>query len=277
MYSEWFETTSGVKQGDNLSPTLFSLFINDLAQEITNLQCGVKFDDDMLSILLYADDIVLLAKTEHDLQNMLNCLFNWCHKWRLVVNESKSKIMHMRPSRWRITEYQFKFGEKTLELVESYKYLGIYVDEHLNYKFTATMLAEAGSRALGALRHKIHHLKGILLGTYTTLFNSGVTPILDYCAGVWGVGNFKCIEDVQLKAARYYLGVHRFCPLTAIEGEIGWVRCATRRKLDVIKLWNKILTLNDQRLPKRVLNYDIRMMNTIDNWSSDLASLLQIL
>ena len=35
----WFQTLSGVKQGDNLSPTLFSLFINDLVKEIKDLEC----------------------------------------------------------------------------------------------------------------------------------------------------------------------------------------------------------------------------------------------
>ena len=277
-YSEWFNTTSGVKQGDNLSPTLFSLFINDFVLELKNLRCGVKFDEnDMLSILLYADDIVLSAESEHDLQEMLNCLYNWCHRWRLVVNESKTQIMHMRPPRYQRTQHSFKFGDKNLEIVQSYKYLGICINEHLEYKHTAAMLAEAGSRALGALRNKIYNLKDIMIGAFTTLFNAGITPILDYCAGVWGMGNFKCIEDVQLKAARYYLGVHKFCPLLAIEGEIGWVRCATRRKLDVIKLWNKIVTLDDLRIPKRVLNHDIKMSHTIGNWVSDFSNLLQTL
>ena len=91
------------------------------------------------------------------------------------------------------------------------------------------MLAEAGSRALGALRNKLYNLKCILIGSYTTLFNTGVAPILDYSAGVWGFADFKCIEDIQLKAARYFLGVHKFCPISAIEGDIGWVKCVMRR------------------------------------------------
>jgi hypothetical protein len=122
-YSEWFITTSGVKQGDNLSPTLFSLFINDLAQDIKNLQCGVPFgENDMLSILLYADDIVLVSETEDNLQLMLNCMLKWCNKWRLAVNESKTKVIHVRPNRVSRTAYTFKLGEKELELVKSYKY-----------------------------------------------------------------------------------------------------------------------------------------------------------
>ena len=43
----------------------FSLFLNDLATGIKSLQCGVNLGDDFLvSILLYADDIVLIADSE---------------------------------------------------------------------------------------------------------------------------------------------------------------------------------------------------------------------
>ncbi len=40
MMAAWFPTTSGVRQGDVLSPTLFSLFVNDLALEVKRLNRG---------------------------------------------------------------------------------------------------------------------------------------------------------------------------------------------------------------------------------------------
>lgn len=67
-----FDCKTGVKQGDNLSPTLFSIFINDLAQEINNLDVGIDLVNRKLSMLLYADDIALIAKSTEDLQCMLN-------------------------------------------------------------------------------------------------------------------------------------------------------------------------------------------------------------
>ncbi|CAC5393098.1 unnamed protein product [Mytilus coruscus] len=45
MMSEWFVCNSGVKQGDNCSTTLFSIFINDLVQEMNNLDFGINIDD----------------------------------------------------------------------------------------------------------------------------------------------------------------------------------------------------------------------------------------
>ena len=69
--SNWFETTSGVRQGDTLSLTLFCIFINDLAVELNKLNLGIKIGHTCISILLYADDITLLAENEENLRQML--------------------------------------------------------------------------------------------------------------------------------------------------------------------------------------------------------------
>ena len=61
MLSEWFTVINGVRQGDTLSPTLFSLFVNELAKEIKSMNVGIKIGDRLINILLYADDMVLVA------------------------------------------------------------------------------------------------------------------------------------------------------------------------------------------------------------------------
>jgi hypothetical protein len=60
----WFNVEAGVKQSCILSPTLFSVYINDLADRINFLNCGVPFDDFCLSLLLYAKT-GLLSKISH--------------------------------------------------------------------------------------------------------------------------------------------------------------------------------------------------------------------
>jgi hypothetical protein len=67
----------GVRQGDTLSPTLFGVFVNDLIDEIKSLQLGIPLDDAKVSTLFYADDIVVMAESETDLQNMLNKISQW--------------------------------------------------------------------------------------------------------------------------------------------------------------------------------------------------------
>ncbi len=64
----------GLKQGCLTSPQLFHLYISDLIKAIQNLGLVIPTDKDLISILLYADDIALLAESEADLQQMLDRL-----------------------------------------------------------------------------------------------------------------------------------------------------------------------------------------------------------
>ena len=113
-FTDFFPVKQGLKQGCGLSPALFSIYINDLAAEINALHCGIKFDNNEVSILLYADDVVLISESEDDLQNMLNTLNNWCNKWRLAVNESKTKIVHFRNKNQLRSNFIFQCGEKVI-------------------------------------------------------------------------------------------------------------------------------------------------------------------
>ena len=82
--TDWFAQTAGVRQGDTLAPTLFALFINDLVPEINGLRRGVTISNDLtLSILLYADDVVLISETEDGVQSVLDSLCDWSNRWKV--------------------------------------------------------------------------------------------------------------------------------------------------------------------------------------------------
>ena len=95
--SSEFTCYLGVRQGECLSPFLFSMYLNDLEQDF--IQKGVQgIDVGMLNLclLLYADDIILLANSADNLQNSLNVLADYCTRWKLTVNTAKTKIMVFR-------------------------------------------------------------------------------------------------------------------------------------------------------------------------------------
>lgn len=78
-----------MKQGDVLSPTLFLLFVSELALHIKETNLVICLDDTNLGFLLNGDDIILRAESESDLDNMLNVISVCCHKWELAISQSK--------------------------------------------------------------------------------------------------------------------------------------------------------------------------------------------
>ena len=78
MYSDYFSLSCGVRQGGVLSPCLFAIFIVSVVDRV--IESG--FNMTCFSILLYADDIVLLAPSVHSLQLLLDtCEDELFHTW----------------------------------------------------------------------------------------------------------------------------------------------------------------------------------------------------
>lgn len=132
ILTDWFDVNSGVKQGCLLSPTLFSLFIDDLVSDINQLQCGLSVDGTNISILLYADDIALIAPDEQSMDKLLTVLNNWCEKWKLFINPTKTKVVHYRIPSHERSKHVFRCGESIIDFSDTYRYLGLWLDEHLD-------------------------------------------------------------------------------------------------------------------------------------------------
>lgn len=119
LQTDWFKTPFGVKQGDVLAPKLvFSLYF-----KIKNSTLGIHLNNLTVGILLYADDIALLAELEDDLQNMLNILKTWCYRWRLSINQSKTQINHFRKKGTPKSRKILTFGNMKLDYTSDYKCL----------------------------------------------------------------------------------------------------------------------------------------------------------
>ena len=102
--SDWFPVSSGVRQGDSLSPTLFSIFIDDLSDEIHDTNAGVYVSGEQLHMLLYADDIVLISPNPTKAQTQLDVLSGWCERWLMKIN--------VKNLRWFILEIIKSLAQK---------------------------------------------------------------------------------------------------------------------------------------------------------------------
>ena len=269
-FSDGFSSENGVMQGNNLSPTLFSVFINGLLQELSGSAVGIKLGSMLINHLAYADDIVLLAENESDLQQLLDVAENWCKKWRIKVNISKSKTIHFRNKNQQCGEFRHQFGGELLEQVKSYKYLGVTLDEYLMLDNAVEQLAAAGSRALGYVIGKTKNNIDLGFHSFETLFRSCVAPILDYASGAWSVGH-DCvkIKQVQLRAIRYYCGLPRTTPIVGMISEMGWIPSVVRRDLESVRLYNQYVRMPAEQLNKKVFEFDMDKQAK-GSWSRNL-------
>ena len=86
-----------VRQGECLSPFLVSMYVNDLEEKLAGDGFkGVGVGMLKLLLLLYAIDIVIVFKTAESSQKGLHILKDYCDKWKLIINTSKTKIMVFR-------------------------------------------------------------------------------------------------------------------------------------------------------------------------------------
>ena len=146
----------GTEQGHPLSPDLFKLYIQDLSSLLNSSPIDhPALADIIISHLLWADDLVLLALTPEGLQKNIDILLNFCKSMGLEININKTKIVTFCPPRHKATYETFSLGDLPIKHTDKYCYLGIIF--HSNGTFTAanTELRAKALRALYSLKSKI--------------------------------------------------------------------------------------------------------------------------
>ncbi len=121
------------------------------------------------------------------------------------------------------------------------------------------MLAGAGGRALGSIISKFKSLKNVGFENYTKLYLSGVVPVMDYSPGIWGFNNYSECEKIQQRTLRYNMGVHPKTPLLALEGDTEWLHPSVRRHVEMLRFWNRVLKMDENRITRRIFDYNYKL------------------
>ena len=107
------------------------------------------------------------------------------------------------------------------------------------------------------------------------MYTSQISTILDYCSSIWVHIKASECDLVQNRAMRYFLGVHGFTPIPALNGEMGWLPCKFRRYLCAIRFWNRLQKMDNCRLTKVVFLWDLK--NHKSNWSESVKNIFSYL
>ena len=246
--SESISQNVGVHQGGPFSPVAFSIFINDILEEMQTL--GTIITDGMMSFLglLFADDMVLVAETVDQAQLQLDALGAWGTRWGMTfgVKPDGSKCAVL-PIGSYITEeldaVQLMLHGHRLPIVSRYQYLGIPITSDCS---TEPARAEALARGTKALAKVRHLLANNTLPTMSRvlIFNNVVVNSAMYGVELWG-GTRKACQGFSLlftKGIRLCYGFkeRQPCATFAMGLDIGvkpvYVRAITAR----IRLYDKV-------------------------------------
>jgi len=91
--TDFFDVSDGVKQGCVLSPVLFCIFIHEFTKLLKKHDLGVRIHNVNVGSLFWADDVVLLANDENELNKMLSLAAQFANDWKLSFNHEKSNIL----------------------------------------------------------------------------------------------------------------------------------------------------------------------------------------
>ena len=107
------------------------------------------------------------------------------------------------------------------------------------------------------------------------MYDACVSSILDYDSEVWGLKNINVCELVPNRAIRYFISVHKFTPISAIQADFDWLRCKERRKVNAIRFWNRLINMDDNRLTKKCFiknfQYELLWATAMENVMEDLG------
>ena len=127
--TEW-NITQGVRQGAILSPLLFSIYINDIIESFKDIDIGCILGFEKINILCYCDDMVIIAPSITGLRLLLERLECLLLNTGLSINADKSKIVPFFPKDSKSVSPNIYISGKKLEVVNSYKYLGIIISNN---------------------------------------------------------------------------------------------------------------------------------------------------
>ena len=171
-------------QGDNLSPTLFNIFINDIPAYFDSSCDSVKLTQRHINCLLYADELILLSNSAEGLQNCMEKLSNFCDEWEINVNLDKTKSLVFSSGK-RKKEVNITFQGNNIENVKSYAY------PRVTFNYSGCFNEAKHILYLKGLKVQFKLLRSFYpqppnIKTSFHIFDNTIQPILTHGSEIWG-------------------------------------------------------------------------------------------
>ena len=218
--SSFFQLKCGVRQGGVLSPHFFALYVDDVVNSVKSLGIGCYMRHMCMSIILYADDILLLAPSIGCLQQLFLVCEAELNSIGMFINEKKTVCMRIGPRYQAVCANIVTFAGKNLAWVDKLRYLGIYVISSCKFKCCFDDAKKAFYRSFNSVYGRIGRaaseevilsllrskcLPVLLYGTDVCLLNASDSRSINFTAMKILIQIFtKCSNDIISECSEFF-------------------------------------------------------------------------
>ena len=272
--SDPFPIKSGVKQGCVLAPTLFGILFSLLLRyafrqsedgiylhsrsdgglfNLARLRAKTKIRKVLIREMLFADDAALTAHTEAALQELINCFAHACTEFGLMISIKKTNILGQDVS----SAPSISIGDNTLEVVESFTYLGSTISGNLSLDTELNSRIGKASAAMARLSKRVWENSMLTSKTKIQVYQACVLSTLLYGSESWTLyaRQERRLNTFHQRCLRRILGVSWQDHVSNMEilqrsGTLSMFALLTKRRL---RWLGHVARMPDGRLPKDIL------------------------
>ena len=198
-YSVLFSVACGIRQGSVLSPHLFAVYVDDIVTRINESEYGCTLEGKRVGIIMYADDILLLAPSVESLQRLLCIVESELVDLDMSLNSKKSFCIRFGNRYQTVCSNLISLRGDEILWTASCRYLGVYLSAYRNFKCDFSSAKKAFYRSVNAIYGKV--LRVASEEVVIQLISSKCLPVLLYGLDVCSLttADYRSFDFVQTR------------------------------------------------------------------------------
>ena len=239
--SDAFRVISGVRQGGVLSAHFWSVYMDDLIDELRKSGVGYYISNYFIASILYADDVCLLAPSRKAIQTLLDICAKYASLWCILYNEQKSKLMYFGKGFESLSCTPILLNGVPLEFVHEWKYLGVLLVTGNSFICSSKKLRCSFYRSVNSI---LNVLKGPSEIVQMKLLYSTCVPIVTYASDVITLPyrEMQSLHVAVNDAVRKIFSYHRWESIRSLRESLGY--------LSITDIFSKRKRTFENRLPQ---------------------------
>ncbi|CAG9327872.1 unnamed protein product [Blepharisma stoltei] len=242
--TEQIDIKKGVRQGGISSPLCFNFIPDVLARKIDESNLGIRLrkNGPRIGILLYADDIVLIARNIGHLQLLCDITCAWAYEFSLSINIAKSIWIDYRK---KLTDQSLRLGGLKLERVDKFKCLGKFTEKRLEKKTDQKLTLEKMKTACRAVQGINSGLKSLPIVRRAVIAEAHTVSTALYAKECmqsdWDQKLLDLLERERMKIARTLLNAPKGIARETSLEDLGWITIRNHWRKRVLTFRKRVL------------------------------------